>query len=78
LKNLPTILPASLPASPDPKAPFARLDASENLFARLNRSQINVPGKASNELMKKCGKYLKATVFVIVNINAIATAGPVG
>jgi hypothetical protein len=40
LKNLPTMLPASLPANPDPKAPFANVDASENLFARLKATEF--------------------------------------
>jgi hypothetical protein len=34
------MLPASLPANPDPKAPFANVDASENLFARLKATEF--------------------------------------
>jgi hypothetical protein len=76
LKNRPTILPASLLASPDPKAPFAKLDAWENLSARLEKRQVIIPIEVSKEVMKKRENYLKATVFVIVNINAIAVAEP--
>jgi hypothetical protein len=75
LKNRPTILPASLLASPDPKAPFARLDAWENLSARLGKCQVYDPTKQVCKDVTENGRnYLKATVLVIVNINAIAVA----
>src|SRR5438105_2498105 len=81
LKKRPTILPASLLASPDPKAPFARLDAWENLSARLRHRVLGIyrfiqtERNFAKDVAESGGRvYLKATVFVMVSINAIAVS----